>query len=215
MRIVFVGASSLALMAAKQLLDGGHEVVIIEAGEQKLEELSETLDCGLVHGDGTRPRVLREISPENTDFLFCLGESDRDNIISALVGQTMDFGRVIAKIEDPDFESVCVELGLQDIIIPDRQVAGELVDMVEGKESSHLVAMMKGGVRFFSFVAREEDAGMVQELSLPGRSRVIAITREERTSLVGGETKIREGDEVVVITEEEHLDALKDRFAKS
>ena len=70
MRAVFVGASSLTVATVRQLLGNGHEVVVIERDEERIEELKDYLDCGFIEGDGTRPAVLKQADPHNTDFLF-------------------------------------------------------------------------------------------------------------------------------------------------
>lgn len=211
MRIAFVGSSSLAVLTARSLLESGHEVVIVERDEERIEELQEELDCGFLRGDGSRPAVLREIGPESTDFLFCLSGSDQANILAALVGRSLEFGRVVAMIEDPDYEAICVELGLQDTIIPDRQVAEALRDMVEGRETPTLSTVVRGGVRFFTFVA-PEDARTIADLDLPEECRVVAVTREGDSFLADPETSLRKGDEVTIATREEHIEPLMKRF---
>ena len=130
MRAIFVGASPLTVMAARRLLKAGHDVVIIEEDKERISTLSETLDCGFIHGDGSRPAVLEELSPGESDMLFCLSSEDQDNIIASLVAQTMNFRRVITKIEDPDFQVICTKLGLDDVIVPDRDVGERLADLV-------------------------------------------------------------------------------------
>ena len=125
------------------------------------------LDCGLVHGDGSRPAVLSELGPGNTDFLFCMTESDQDNILAALAGKSLGFDRVVAMIEDPDFSGLCAELGLEDVLIPSQETANAVTDRVAGIESVDLAPLMKTGIRFFSFAARKRDEGTVADLELP------------------------------------------------
>ena len=98
MRIVFVGAGSLAVMTAVMLTKQGHEVIIVESDKQRIEELSSQLDCGFVHGDGSTPAILKETNPKETDFLFCLTGNDQANIITSLVGRSLGFARIVTKI---------------------------------------------------------------------------------------------------------------------
>jgi len=69
MRAVFIGASPATIATAKVLLSRGHEVVIIEQDKEKAESLTESLDCGILHGDGSRPAILKEADPKGSDFL--------------------------------------------------------------------------------------------------------------------------------------------------
>ncbi len=84
MRTAFVGAGKVSVETAKALIKKGHEVVIIETDNAKIDELSDEMDCSFLHGDGSQPNLLREVNPEQTDFLFCLTSSDQDNVIASL-----------------------------------------------------------------------------------------------------------------------------------
>ena len=212
MRAIFVGASTLTVIAARRLLKAGHDVVIIEEDKERISTLSETLDCGFIHGDGSRPAVLEELSPDETDMLFCLSSDDQDNIIASLVGRTMHFSRVITKIEDPDFQVICTKLGLENVIVPDRDVGERLADLVEGHDVSDLSAAVASGIRFFHFVAREQEAGRVAELDLPDQSRIIVITRGEDAIIVDDDAELKADDRVLVVAHRDDLEQLKKRF---
>ncbi|MEJ2690601.1 MAG: NAD-binding protein, partial [Deltaproteobacteria bacterium] len=44
-----------------------------------------------MQGDGSHPNILREVNPEQTDFLFCLTNNDQDNLIASLGGRSLGF----------------------------------------------------------------------------------------------------------------------------
>ena len=108
MRAVFVGAGSLTVNTARVLLKRGHDVVLVERDRDTIDDLEDELDCGFIHGDGSRPMILREADPEGSDVLFCLTGDDQTNIIAGLVGRSLGFERVVTKIENPEFEHVCI-----------------------------------------------------------------------------------------------------------
>lgn len=213
MRAVFVGAGSLAVMTAHLLLKRGHEVIMIERNKDRIDALSHEIDCGFLHGDGSKPAMLREADPGNTDILYCLTGNDQANIIASLVGRSLGFGRVITKIEDPEFEHICIELGLENTIIPARTTGRYLADMFEGKDPLELSTMIRDEARAFSFVARADDELTVAELSLPDMSRVVCIYREDKFIVPDDKTKLKAGDEVVVITHRKNLSELEQRWA--
>ena len=134
--------------------------------------MSDTLDAGFLHGDGTKPAVLREIDPDGTDFLFCLTGNDQTNIIASLVGRSLGFARVVTKVDDEELEHICIELGLTDTIIPDLTIGRYLADIVEGQDIMELALMIKGDARIFSFVAGADDEGPISALGLPELAQV-------------------------------------------
>lgn len=209
-----VGASSLAVFTAELLLRRGDDVVVIDTDRENIRALSERLDCAFLLGDGTRPAVLRQAGPEETDVLLCLTGNDRDNILAALVGRSLGFRRVVPKIDEQEFLHICTELGLSDTIVPDLSVARTLSDMIAGHAVLDLSSIVRGPVRFFAFVAREEDAGPVGELDLPKRTRAVCIYRDDEVVLPDPKTEIRKDDEVVLITHSEEVSALAERWGE-
>jgi len=213
MRVVFIGTGVLAMATARYLLRRGHEVIIVERDKEHIQELAMELDCGFLHGDGSKPAILREADPEHTDTLFCLTDSDQANIIASLVGRSLGFKRVVTKIDDAEFEHICLELGLEDTIIPSRTVAGHLADMCEGRDPLELSTMIRDEARVHSFVVRDDQAGPLAQFELPEQTRVICIYREDRLIFPDSETVLKAGDEVVLLTHRDRLAALQDRLA--
>ena len=212
MRTVFIGAGEVSIETAKAFVKKGHEVIIIETDKAKIDELSEEMDCSFLQGDGSRPDILREVNPEQTDFLFCLTDSDQHNVIASLVGRSLSFKRVVTSIGDPQFEVICRELGLKDTIIPSRTISRYLEDMVGGTENVDLSAVIKDEARFFTLIAKEEDTVAAKDLKLPADAKVICYYRDGKFSHADEETTFRIGDEVVILTHSKNMLALEERW---
>lgn len=213
MRIVIVGTTPEAVMTARLLIERGNQVVVIESDRAKIDELADELDCSFLHGDGTHPEVLEETDPKDTEVLFCLTDHDQVNILAGLVGQSIGFARVITSIQDPNFEAICGELGLQETIVPARTISRYLADLVEGLDVLELRTLLKGEGRFFSFkVKKREDTVKVDDLGMPKDARVVAIHRDGEFRLADGGTRLEREDEVVVVTHSKHLTELRERW---
>jgi len=213
MRVAIIGASALAVATAHDLIKHGHDVIMIEKDKEKIASLSEQIDCGFIKGDGTKPAILREADPKGTDILFCLTDIDQDNILASLVGRSLGFAKVVPKIEDPEYEHICLELGLDETIIPDSAIARMLADMVTGQTMPELSTIVRGEVRFFMFVAREEDAGPVESLDLPDKTRVVCVYRDGDFLLPSAKSKLKADDEIVLITHSDALELLRARWS--
>ncbi|HEX9648340.1 MAG TPA: NAD-binding protein [Alphaproteobacteria bacterium] len=213
MRAVIIGAGNLGAAVAAGLAERGQDVIMVESDNQRIAALTGTLDCAFIHGDGSRPSILGETGPAKSDVLLCLTGNDQVNIIATLVGRSLGFARIITKIEDPEYEHLCVELAFTDVIIPDRHVARTLADLVSGTLAEDYSTFFKGAARLFSFAARAEDAGEVEALELPADSRVICLYRDDRLVIAKPGAAIRAGDQVVVLATDAALAKLRDRFA--
>jgi trk system potassium uptake protein TrkA len=212
MRIVFSGASPLTIITAKTLIKQGHEVIIIEANKEKIDHISDELDCSFLNGDSTRPAILSQVDPKNSDILFCLSNSDQINIITSLLGRSMGFKRVITSIEDTDLVQLCHELGLEDTIIPVWAMSRHLDNMVRGLDNVNLSTLLRQDARFFTFTAGEKDAVCVSELGLPKDARVVFYYRDNKFHFAENDTKLCKGDEIVILTHSRNLPDFNERW---
>jgi len=215
MRVILIGATAVAVAMAETLISRKHDVVIIDRQRERIDTLKDSLDCGYILGDGTKPAILREVGPSESDLLVCVTNNDQANILASLVGRSLGFPRIVTKIEDPEFEHICRELGLSDIIIPDQNTAQRLVDMATGRLPEDFATFFKGDVRLFSFIVRESDAGPFADLDLPARTRAIIVYRDEDVLLPDKDLKLRKGDEVVLVTDAGKLADLEARWLRT
>jgi len=212
MRAVFVGASALVVMTARFLLRRRHEVVIIEQDKARIDTLASELDCGFLYGDGSKPAILREADPAHTDVLFCLTGDDQTNILASLVGRSLGFPRIVTKIDDPEFEHICIELGLEDMVIPSRTIGRYLADLFQGMNMLDLSGVIKDEARIFTFVAHDGDEAAVHDLNLPSETRIVCLYRAGKFVAVDDDTRIKADDEVVVITHSKNIADLHERW---
>jgi trk system potassium uptake protein TrkA len=213
MRFVFIGSGTLAVLTGRMLAGRGHEVILIERDRAVIDALQEELDVGFLHGDGTRPAILREADPAATDLLFCLTHDDQANIIASLVARSLGYPRVVTKIEDPELEHICGELGLANSLVPMHTVGRYLADMAEGQNIIEISDILRGEARIFSFRVSEGQAVPIADLALPSAARAVCIYRNGKEFLFAApDTRLKPDDEVVIFTRASALKALRERF---
>jgi trk system potassium uptake protein TrkA len=212
MRIIFSGASPLAVTTAQTLIKEGHEIIIIEMDKDKIDQLSDELDCSFLHGDAAKPAILSQVNAKDSDFLFCLTDSDQINIITSLLGRSMGFKRVVTSVEDADLEHLCQELGLEDTIVPVRTMSRHLANMVQGLDNVELSTLLREDARFFTFTAGKQEATSASELDLPKDARVVFYYRDNKFHFADEDTKFREGDEIIILTHSKNLPDLNERW---
>lgn len=128
------------------------------------------------------------------------------------MGRSLNFKRVITKIEAPKFEHICLELGLKDTIVPDQTIGLYLADMIEGQDLLELSAMIKDEARVFSFIIHPELEDVIGSLELPDQCRIICLYRNGKFKIPDSDFDFRTNDEVVVLTHSRNLGWLNDRF---
>lgn len=211
MRIVFSGAGPLTVTAAKALTND-HDIVIIEINKEKIDALSEEIDCSFLHGNAATPAVLKEVNPKNCDFLFCLCNDDQTNIITSLLGRSLGFKRVVTTIEKPELEQMCREIGLEDIIVPVQATTRYLENMIKGLDQIDISSILKFGTRFFRLTAGKNEAVAVDKFDLPDPARIIFFYRDKALHFVDDSTQFKKGDEIIILCDTETLQDLIEQF---
>lgn len=213
MKIVIVGASRFGVATADQLMQTGHQVVLVDTDRDKLEEVAETLDCGMLHGDGSLPTIQREAFGDHADALILLTNTDDVNIMAALVGRSVGFERVVPQIVRSELVAVCEELGLDDLVTPHQTLARSLLRMIEDHSDAALEMRFRKGLTIRGYTIGETlDGKTVGELDLPARCRVIGTASEETERLADEDTKLEEGCRLIVVAEDEILEELDAKF---
>lgn len=215
MRVVIVGASNLAAATAESLIQRGHEVVMVERDRARIEELGERLDAAFVAGDGIRPSILKETSPDECEALLALTSGDQDNILAALVGRSVGFQRVLPKVSDPELEHVALEVGLTELLVPDRTMAQAIADRVEGGHGAGGEQMIPGGFRLFTFIATLDDAERECLKDLPRGVKPLAIFRGDGFVLPSETDQVHAGDRVLLILPADRYDDMLESRAKA
>ena len=124
----------------------------------------------------------------------------------------MGFKKTITCIHDEDLLTLCQELNLEDVIVPDRTVSQYLENIVRGLDIVELSTLLRGNARFFSFIVGKDDAVRVDEFDLPDKSKVMFYYRDDDYFIAREDTKLKKGDEVVILTSSEHLKSLRERW---
>lgn len=216
MRIVIVGGSKFGVATAEQLIEKGHEVVLIDENRQKLEELSEHLDCGMIQGDGSSPKTLREAFASEDDVLIALTNASDDNILTALVARSVGFGRVIPQIVSAELLDVCVELDLKDMITPHATVARSLCRALEDDTELARDTNLTEDLRLLRLdVSSQLDGRALSSLELPEDCRAVAIIHEEKERFAEQDDELAEGDEILFAVTSDQVEDLKSIFAAS
>jgi len=131
MRIIVVGASRFGLATLRRLIEKGHEAVLVDRDREKLDSVSDDIECGLIHGDGTLPSILREAMGDDADTLMMLTNQEEVNILGAVVGRSIGFEHVVVQIIRTQLLPICEELGLTEVVTPHENVARSIVASLE------------------------------------------------------------------------------------
>src|SRR6266516_6696637 len=102
MYVVIVGAGKVGWNLARELIQKGHEVTLIESDPQRYGVVEEELEHSVQYGDGSELWVLERGGIERADLVIAVTGDDEDNIlISQVAREKYGVERVIARCNNP------------------------------------------------------------------------------------------------------------------
>lgn len=137
---IIVGCGRLGASIANGLSNEGDNVLIIDRNSNAFRRLASNFGGLSVVGDGTDLDKLREAKIETASAVIAVTNHDNTNIMVAQIARDL-FGvdRVIARMYDPDSESVYRKLGIS-TICPSVLSAKEIDKLLDGAEAKEEIA---------------------------------------------------------------------------
>ena len=199
---------------ARLFVRRGYAVTIVDPDPAEAQMLSRRVKATVLVGDGSDPIVLEEAGARQADVVLSLTPQDADNLVACQVAQKL-YGvpRTLALVNDPENEEVFRRLGITEVF-SSTQVIGSLI---EGRtvydEITQLFPADEGRL-YVTEVVLDGDAAVtgkaLQELELPGGSLIVAIIRDGRVVVPGGQDRLQVADRLIAIAHpEQHEDLLR------
>lgn len=170
LRVVIVGGGHVGYHTAHRLDNRGHDIVIVEKDEDRVEFLSDQYVATVIKGDGGRPSILRQADLERSDVLAALTNyGAMTNLGICMTGQRIapDI-RTVARIDHGDDEEY--EEMVDAVVYPEELAAHAAANEV--------IEVSDGGVRTIEEVT--DDLELV-EITVSGEAPVAGKTLEAVT----------------------------------
>ena len=208
MYIIVVGGGKVGSVIASELLELGHEVLVIEQSAEQAAIVGNQLGSCVVCADGCEASVLGEAGAERANMLIAATDGDEDNLVSCQVAKHhYGVGRVIARINDPKNEKIFKHLGITSTVSAVEALANGVLHEVPGSFLTHLTSFQQEGFRLIGVkipVDAPTIGKSVEEIDLPGGAAVAVIVQHDGTPQVAtGEMVLQAEDEVIALARPE------------
>lgn len=211
MHVIVVGCGRVGSALARQLIDDGHSVAVIDKFASELERLGPDFGGQTVVGIGFDRDRLIQAGIERADALAAVTSGDNSNVLIARVArETFGVERVVARIYDPARASVYQRLGLTTVATvawTTEQVMRRLLPATvtpEWTDPSAKLAVIERPVS--TAIAGRAIADLEEGLGV----RVIGISRRGEASLPGPKSVAQDGDLLYLAVNADDIDQLDD-----
>ena len=214
MYIIVVGGGKVGYYLAKELVESGHEVLVIEKDSTKCERIAEELGDIVLHGDGCEAATMEIAGFGRADMVTAVTGEDEDNLVVCQVAKAkFDVPRTVARINNPKNEEVFKRLGIDTTVSATSVILAHIEQELPTHPLIPLLTIKGGGLEIVEVKVPANSAVVgkkIKDLLLPQQSLVSLIIDEDGVPRVPtSDTVIRAGDEVVLVTRRENEDALR------
>ena len=208
---LIVGGSKISVYLCQELADKNINLKIIEQDKERCEELSELLpNVAIVNSDGTDKKILKQEGVDDVDAFISLTGIDEENIFLSLFASRCGNMKVVTKIDRINYDEVIKDLNLGSIIHPKNITAENIVRYVRAMNNAQgssqietLHEIIKGKIEACSFnIGNEEKIINIPLAKLNTKDGVLiaCIRRGKQIFIPNGQSVIKEGDTIVVVT---------------
>lgn len=214
MYIVVGGGGKVGYYLARELVEGGHEVLVVERDGRKCEQISDELGDIVLRGDVCEVSVLERAGTGRAEVYIAVTGDDEDNLVSCQVAKhRFQVPRTIARINNPKNENIFLALGIDSTVSSTTAVMSQIEQRIPSHPLISLLALKGGGLEIVE-VQVPSDAAVIGrrlgDVALPAHSIICLVIREQGDPQVPtADTVFQAGDELVAVTPREHEEDLR------
>jgi trk system potassium uptake protein TrkA len=215
--VIVAGAGKVGWNLARELIDKGHEVTLLENDRRRYLVVEQELEHAVQYGDASELWVLERAGIPRADLVIAVTGDDEDNIlICQMARDKYEVERIVARVNNPRNLDHFKELGIEPAVSATDLILRLIEHEVPQYGLVHLLDLAGDRLEIIELIVHEESpvAGhRVGDVEMPDGSLIISVLREGGGFVPQGDTVIEAGDEVLVVLDPGLEDDITSRFA--
>ena len=203
MYVVVVGAGKVGWNLARELIDKGNELTVVESDRRRFGTVEQELEHAVQYGDGSELWVLERAGIERADLVIAVTGDDEDNILICQVArEKYGVERVIARCNNPRNLQHFELLGVKPAVSATDLILRLIEHEVPKVGLLHLLDLPQERLEIIELEVRAGSPAIgqqVKDLGIPEGSLVISILRDGSGFVPLADSEIKDGDEVLLV----------------
>ena len=222
--VFIIGGSRISYYLAKQCLENGIAVKIIEQNHKRCIALAEALPkATIIEADGSSSDILSSEGLGDYDACVTLTGIDEENLVLSLYAQELGVEKVITKVNRSQYDNLFNKIDVGSVISPKSIASANIVRYVRAMSTANelesvvsLHPIVNGKVEALEFKVDEGDRHRNEPLEhVPIKSGILVacINRSGGYIVPKGDTYFSTGDTVIIVAQVGHqIKAFNDIF---
>src|SRR3954466_11190260 len=182
MYIIIAGAGKVGWNLARELMEEGHEVTVIEADRDRYLTVEEELEHAIQHGDASELWVLERAGIIRADMVIAVTGDDEDNmLISQVAKEKYLVEHTIARVNNPRNREHFELLGVKPVVSATDLILRLIEHEVPEYGLVHLLDLPEQRLEIIEMELPENSKASgtrVADLQMPEGSLLISVLRE-------------------------------------
>lgn len=216
MRIAIAGAGNVGRAIARELLDNGHQVLLIDRDPKALK-MESVPDAEWLMADACEITALDKAVLNNCQVLVAATGDDKVNLVTSLLAKT-EYGvpRVVARINHPKNEWLFDSSWGVDVAVSTPRIIAALVEeAVSVGDVVRLFSLKAGQANLVELTLPDNSICIgksVAEVQLPEDASLAAIIRDSHVITPSAHDVFSAGDELIFVASAKAEELLKSCF---
>ena len=207
MRVAIAGAGAVGRSIAAELVEYGHDVMLLERDESNLKR-DIVPGAEWVLADACEVSSLEEAGLQNCDVVVAATGDDKVNLVVSLLAKTeFAVNRVVARVSDPRNEWLFNEAWGVDVAVSTPRVLAALVEeAVSVGDLVRLMTFRQGQANLVELTLAPESPHVglaVRDVDLPRDAALVAILRGGRVIVPTPDDPLEAGDELLFVANQD------------
>ena len=223
---MLLGGGHISYYFAKITAGMGMKLSLIEIQPDKCRRLSEQLgdEVNIICGDAAEEELLEQENLTQFGALVCLLDRDEENMMTGLYAVRRGLGKVVVKVDRPNYVDVLSDMGLDSVVSPKLTTANTILRTVRALARSQssavvekLYRIVEDKVEALEFTAREGAPYLnipLSQLRIRKGVLVAVLVRSRKIIIPFGDDHIEAGDTVILIARASSIGALEDALGE-
>ncbi|CAN5395086.1 TrkA family potassium uptake protein [soil metagenome] len=203
MKVAIAGAGAVGRSIARELVENGHDVTLIERNAEHID-IDAIPAAHWRLGDACEISLLESLQLEDLDVVIAATGDDKANVVLSLLAKTeFAVARVVARVNDPRNEWLFDEAWGVDVAVSTPRMLASLVEeAVAVGDLVRLMAFRTGQANLVEItLAGDTPWGgkPVRKLELPRDAALVTILRGNRVIVPAPDEPLEGGDELLLV----------------
>ncbi|MEO6398334.1 MAG: TrkA family potassium uptake protein [Tepidiformaceae bacterium] len=213
MYILVCGGGKVGFYLAQELLNGNHEVLVIERDPGRAGLIADELSSNILQGDSCEATTLDLAGVSRADLICAVTGDDEDNLVICEIARRRGVVRTIARINNPKNEELFKKRGIETTISATQAVLAQIEQELPTHEIIPLL-QLHSGLEIIEMRIPDTSPVIgrsVREVLLPPESLIsLVVDSGGVPRMPSGDTRLTAGDAVIVVTRPDSLPMLRE-----